>query len=317
MHSEPIDLVYCWAGETSDGCSSADLKWGEQKNPHDLGCDMGELRYSLRSVARYAPWVNKIHILVNGRNGTAALPSFVKKGSTMIEMVDRCALFDDPGHCPTFNSFACDAVVHRVPGLSKRFLYMEDDYLFTNSATKDVFFTASGLPRIFAKNYLARREVYGGAKPLPNARMPQQLERSYHVPVPLDRDFLQTVESSYPEWFDFVRSHKHRYCCCDEQKAGRDSKNCLDEDVTAVWMSEMLDAGVGVLDSSVSDPFCELDEGAEVPEDGLRCLESKLNDPSGHFINMNNMVDRRVAPLVLPILNLKLGQPAAFEISHV
>ena len=47
-----IDIVYTWAGENHN------------KNNERLS-DNNELKYSLRSVMKYAPWVNKIYILMN------------------------------------------------------------------------------------------------------------------------------------------------------------------------------------------------------------------------------------------------------------
>ena len=47
----PIDVVYTWAGENST--NNARIS------------NNNELKYSIRSVIKYAPWVNKIYILMN------------------------------------------------------------------------------------------------------------------------------------------------------------------------------------------------------------------------------------------------------------
>merc|ERR1719264_477825 len=99
--------------------------------------------------------------------------------------------------------------------------------------------------------------MYSG-EPLPHARVPRKLSRTFHAPVPLDKDFLYSLEHSYPEWFAFVRSHKRRYCCCDDDIAQKRSENCIDEDVTAVWANELLRQGRGERDPTQTDPFCEL-----------------------------------------------------------
>jgi len=320
LTEEPIDIVYCWAGETKVGCHSTVGGWQSdgEENPHDSGCDNGELMYSLRSVEQYAPWIHKIHILVNGEPGaTVPLPSFVQPNTSWIKMVNRCDLFPDSGDCPTFNSFACYSVVHKVPELSKRFLYMDDDFLFTNSLTKDVLFTSSGLPRVFSASK-ETSSMYSG-DPLPQVPVPRKLARTLHVPIVLDKEFLDGVERSYPQWFAFVRSHKRRYCCCDDSIAKANGANCIDEEVAGVWMAEMLAHGQGIIDVSEPDPFCELDckgAGPACPAKGLTCVETELSSSTRHFMNLNNLVKGDTAAQVKAMLQKKFGNPASFEVSR-
>ena len=48
----PIDVVYTWAGENND-------------NKNIRTRNNNELKYSIRSVIKFAPWVNRIFILMN------------------------------------------------------------------------------------------------------------------------------------------------------------------------------------------------------------------------------------------------------------
>eukprot|EP00931_Biecheleriopsis_adriatica_P080329 TRINITY_DN53693_c0_g1_i1.p1 TRINITY_DN53693_c0_g1~~TRINITY_DN53693_c0_g1_i1.p1 ORF type:complete len:473 (-),score=73.26 TRINITY_DN53693_c0_g1_i1:20-1438(-) len=317
LEDAPVDLVYCWTGEVKDGC---------QTRSHDFGCDIFEMRYSLRSVEKYAPWVNKIYLLVNGPS--PSLPSFVKEGSQLIEVVDRCTLFDDPRDCPTFNSWACQSVVHRVPKLSKRFVYMEDDYFFVKPLNKSTFFTSEGVPRVFIhprfierSNSRSPRRVstYDGEAPIPIEQIPDRLAgMSWHCPIPLDRDFTYAIELKFPEWFKFVRSHRYRYCCCslENQSDLHVHRVCLEEMFDRIWPVYMLRAGQGVVDrTQTEDPFCELDHDGPEALDGLDCLEQAIrHDENARFLNLNNVLGYALTLRVVSLMNEKLPEMASFEV---
>ena len=84
----------------------------------------GELEFTLRSIAKQAPWMNHIYILVNGKH---ALPKWIPEPEKTT-VVDRCTLLPK-GTCPTRNGFVAMSVVHKVPGLSEKFIYTDDDNL--------------------------------------------------------------------------------------------------------------------------------------------------------------------------------------------
>ena len=52
---------------------------------------------------------------------------------------------------PTFNSFAILSALHRIPGLSQRFLYIEDDMLFGAPVTEDDFLHSDGRLRLYPR----------------------------------------------------------------------------------------------------------------------------------------------------------------------
>ena len=95
--------------------------------------DNEEMRYSLRSVARYAPWVRHIFIITNGQ-----IPAWLNLDNPRITLVTHevCTasrgttgrgyhlsvqeIFPNKSHLPTFSSPAIEAHLHHIPGLSKR-----------------------------------------------------------------------------------------------------------------------------------------------------------------------------------------------------
>ena len=50
-------------------------------------------------------------------------------------------LFPNKSDLPTFSSPAIEAHLHRIPGLSDKFLYFNDDVMFGSEVWPDDFFT--------------------------------------------------------------------------------------------------------------------------------------------------------------------------------
>lgn len=142
----PIDLVYMWV----DG---SDPKWRERRNLH-LGVaadstpvearwiDNEELRYSLRSVESYAPWINHIYIVTDGQ-----CPSWLNTSHPKISVVDHRDILPHDA-LPVFNSHAIESCIYRIPNLSEHFILGNDDTLFNAPVTPETFFRADGLPII-------------------------------------------------------------------------------------------------------------------------------------------------------------------------
>jgi Stealth protein CR2, conserved region 2/Stealth protein CR4, conserved region 4 len=110
----------------------------EAAEPHRWR-DNGELRYLLRSLGRYAPWVRHIHLVTNGQR-----PAWLDPAVPGLTVVTHRDLFPDPTVLPTFNSYAIEAVLHRIPGLADRYLYFNDDVLLGRSVEPADFFTPQG-----------------------------------------------------------------------------------------------------------------------------------------------------------------------------
>src|SRR6201999_944559 len=84
--------------------------------------DNGELKFSLRSLHRHAPWIRRIFIVTDQQ-----VPDWLDTAHPKIEIVDHRAIFPDHRFLPTFNSCVIEAFLHRIPGLSAHYLYFNDD----------------------------------------------------------------------------------------------------------------------------------------------------------------------------------------------
>ena len=106
--------------------------------------DNSELKFSLRSVDKFVPWVRKIFIVTNGQ-----IPNWLDLNHPRIKLVTHQEIFTNQSHLPTFSSPAIESHIHRIPGLSKKFIYMNDDVFFGAPVWPDDFFTHSQGQKIY------------------------------------------------------------------------------------------------------------------------------------------------------------------------
>ncbi|XVU24321.1 stealth family protein [Actinoplanes sp. CA-054009] len=150
----PIDAVYTWV----DG---EDPAWFERKARalRDNGWVAGtngqtanrsrfvsrdELRYSLRSLHAFAPWIRHVFLVTDDQ-----VPSWLDLDRPDLTVVSHREIFGDTGRLPTFNSQAIESRLHRVPGLAEHFLYLNDDVFLGRPVPPEMFFTPGGLTRFF------------------------------------------------------------------------------------------------------------------------------------------------------------------------
>ena len=131
-----IDFVILWV----DG---NDPRWLEKKNsyngrPHtDIRIeryrDFGTLKYLLRSIEKFAPWADNIYLVTDDQR-----PDWMVETGKLTVVDHRD--FMPREVLPIFNSNSLDLNIHRIPGLSERFVYFNDDTLFLNSVVPEDFF---------------------------------------------------------------------------------------------------------------------------------------------------------------------------------
>jgi hypothetical protein len=160
MKKFPVDVVYTWV----DG---SDSKWLEKKKrtldeyaDHHASEEVSgagrfrnndELRYSVRSVMRFAPWIRKVFIVTDDQ-----VPAWLDTSSRRVEVVDHKDIFDNKDDLPSFNSQAIEMRLHHIAGLSERFLYFNDDFFLGRPTSVSDFFHESGMGKLFTGRKLSR-----------------------------------------------------------------------------------------------------------------------------------------------------------------
>jgi len=222
----PIDLVYTWV-DGSDPAWRRDLtaavaaadpaRLTERATDPARFADHDELRYSLRSVEQFAPWVNHVWIVTAGGR-----PGWLRPDHPWITVVPHREIWPDGDGLPTFNSHAIEACLHRIPGLAEHYLYLNDDMFLGRPVPPELFFHGNGVGRLFrsrgtvdldpptagevasttaAKNtrrlFLDRFGVAAGSKFL-------------HTAVATRRSVMERLEAEFPDVFAATRRARFR-----------------------------------------------------------------------------------------------------------
>ncbi|CAN7998761.1 unnamed protein product, partial [Ixodes hexagonus] len=101
--------------------------------------DNDELKYSLRSLQKHAPWVRRVFVVTNGQ-----IPSWLNLDNPRITIVTHEEIFRNRSHLPTYSSPAIESHLHRIPGISRRFIYLNDDVMFGKEVWPEDFYTHTG-----------------------------------------------------------------------------------------------------------------------------------------------------------------------------
>lgn len=154
----PIDLVYTWV-DGRDPVWRAEfnrslVKYNISINQSDSDrryIDLDELKYSLRSVEKNLNWYNLIYIVTARQK-----PKWMNIKHPKIRFVYHEAIFPPGVELPSFNSYAIENVIHKIPGLSEHFIYFNDDFFIGRPLPYTYFFTPTGKPVML---YIRRRWI--------------------------------------------------------------------------------------------------------------------------------------------------------------
>lgn len=141
-----IDLVYLWVnGNDPAWIAKRDAFIGKAEDNSPINCkgrsaDNDELKYSLRSVEKYAPWIRKIFVVTDNQ-----VPQWLDTSNPKIRIVDHREIMPLQ-NLPCFNSSLIEKFFHKIPGLSERFLYANDDMFINEAVSVDDFFAPDGFP---------------------------------------------------------------------------------------------------------------------------------------------------------------------------
>ncbi len=201
----PVDLVFTWVDHEDPQWKKLFAKHGNTKGAKhkSLFANHDELRYAIRSVARYADWVETLFIVSN-----CAPPSWLDLEHPRISWIEHHEILD-AAYLPTFNSHVIESAIHRIPGISEHFLYANDDMLFVNSVFKKDFFDSNGISKFFMEAGGTVNGQVSESSPgyLNAARNGQRLiEKDYgvsptrlhkHVPYALKKSTSLKLEQKY------------------------------------------------------------------------------------------------------------------------
>jgi hypothetical protein len=220
--SFPIDAVYTWV----DG---ADPEWLKRRAAaegdvyHEEAANAAryisrdELRYSLRSLHQYAPWIRRVYLVTDDQ-----VPEWLRADHPRIHVVSHRQIFSDSSLLPTFNSHAIESQLHHIEGLSEHFVYLNDDVFFGRLVSPQSFFLSNGLTRFFlSKAHIPQGLPTPEDVPVSVAGKNNRIvladkfgavitQKMKHVPHALRRSVLYEIEEEFSERHRETAANKFR-----------------------------------------------------------------------------------------------------------
>jgi len=226
QHLDPVDVVYTWV----DG---SDPAWRSRRDAalrevggaplHDLAANdsrfasRDELRYSLRSLEMYAPWVRRVFLVTDDQ-----VPAWLDVDHPRLSVVHHAELFGTRGRLPTFNSHAIESQLHHLDGLAENYLYLNDDFFFGRPVNPNLFVLGNGLPKIFFSSVkVAPGQLRASDLPITSAAKNNRhllvnkfgrttLHRFQHAPYSLRRSVMLELEDLFAEELEATASAPFR-----------------------------------------------------------------------------------------------------------
>ncbi|MFJ1973863.1 stealth family protein [Streptomyces sp. NPDC087903] len=218
----PIDVVYTWVdGQDPEWqrrrAAYAGVAYHPEADNTARYINRDELRYSLRSLSQYAPWVRTIHLLTDDQ-----VPSWLDTEVPGLRIVSHKEIFSDPNLLPTFNSHAIESQLHHIEGLSEHFLYFNDDVFLGKPVVPQDFFLANGLSKFFPSSVLippggpTAQDVPVAAAGKNNRTLIEAAfgtvisQKMKHTPHALRRSVLYEMEERFPAEHHATAGHRFR-----------------------------------------------------------------------------------------------------------
>ena len=216
-----IDMVFSWVDGTDIEFQRARARQmqsyvvGEGDDHAARFRQLDELRYALRSVHLFAPWVRRIFVVTD-----SPAPYWLAEhpGVTIVRSEE---FFVDPSVLPTHNSQAVESQLAHIPGIAEHFLYSNDDMFFGRAVTPDMFFSPGGVTkfveattRIGLGSSNTQRSGFENAARV-NRRLLEErfgvtiTRHLEHCAAPIRRSVLLDLEREFPE--DFARTAGSRF----------------------------------------------------------------------------------------------------------
>jgi hypothetical protein len=218
----PVDIVFSWVDGTDKEWQRARARRmesyvvGEGDDAEARFRQIDELRYALRSVHTYLPWVRTIYIATD-----SPAPAWLADHER-VRIVRSEEFFADPSVLPTHNSQAVECQLHRIEGLSEHFLYSNDDMFVGRPLGPDAFFSPGGVTKfVEAKTRIGLGENTPRRSGFENAaRVNRRLIRDRfgrlitrhleHAATPLRRSVIEEMEEVWPEHFRATAASRFR-----------------------------------------------------------------------------------------------------------
>lgn len=217
-----VDIVYTWVDDTFPGYRDLLARHAgtsHDTNPNRTRDNLDLLRYSLRSLDAHVPFARKVYLL----SCRPQVPAWLDADHPDLVVVHHDEIMA-PDILPTFNSFAIVSHLAKLPGLSSRFVYFEDDMLAFSPLGLGDFLNRDGRMRAFLTRKPspvlseldpARASPWNLAMGTANEELVRRLgggRRTYlaHGPQLIDKALFEEMCEVFAEAIDTTRRSRFR-----------------------------------------------------------------------------------------------------------
>lgn len=266
-----------------------------------------ELKYSLRSVDRYLPFIRKIFVVTDGQRPPWLQPS------DKLQIIDHTDIIPSE-YLPTFNSHVIEANLHKIPGLSETFLYLNDDMFFgrplvesdfVNSEKISVFldeaYTKKGKPRV---NEYAFRSAWKNANAwLDKNFFIESRRKMAHAPSVIKKSVMKELEEKLSFQLSQTCTNKFRSiqdynitCSLHPYYCIYTGQGIINEEISTKTLY--------LSDNLVNDTSCLDNLSISLPH--IFCLEDDIKDTSPRIDTIINQFMENCFPT-----------PSSFEVANI
>jgi hypothetical protein len=246
LTKNPIDVVIAWVDGEDPNHRKKRLRFLNKNKLENLpGADetrfhsLNEVKYCVLSILKFAAFVRNIFIVTDKQvpDVENAVKSFFPERLKDIRIVDHTEIFEGyEKFLPTFNSICISNMLWRIKGLSKQFVYFNDDIFLVRPITPNDWFR-NDRPVLRGKWFFPpyERLIFDSIKRffLEIRRTKNKIElpasfqvnqwtaaallgfsfryfKSGHTPLAMDKSRLETFFNSHPDILKNNISHRFR-----------------------------------------------------------------------------------------------------------
>jgi len=221
-----VSVVYTWVDGSDINFQDLKSKYnGGITNNNNRYRSVDELRYSIRSLEKYMSWHQGTIYIVTCHQ----IPKWLDINNPRIKIIDHTSIF--PKFLfPTFDSTIIEFYIDKIPGITERFIYFNDDFFLNNYIHPSFFFTNKGYikiykgktllqvsKKIFKRNIFKKQNMFDNMCYNTRKRIRTYFNKDFqynylqHYPYVMYRDLMEPFRQFFKEdlklfWMDKFRN---------------------------------------------------------------------------------------------------------------
>lgn len=228
-----VDIIVTWVNGDDTKRNKEKEMWYTKLKSYDdnlklQGTNHDEMKYLLRSIEYYMPWIKNIYIVISNQQPPEWLnvhDSMGIKAHNIVEhnkgpkiiWVDESIIIPKE-NLPLFNSHAFETSLHKIPGLNEHFIYFCDDMMISQILKASDWFTKEGVVKIplrQIKKPALKKALYHSTARKHYEKVKKETGKSniynaQHAPKPMTITIMNETEKMFQEEWKYTRKSKFR-----------------------------------------------------------------------------------------------------------